>query len=173
VLGVIPITALDVRIDVAPLANGTVPAVRAELSYARARAFDRREWVARGRIPARRSTRSPRTLHADYGARWIRQAALIDPIPTIELGARPGDSAVVTVRTRPIRIFKTKQQTESAATTGCAMSPGARDRASALVRFAVASLAIWAALALSTAPLPRRPCSRAACPDSPANALRQ
>ena len=31
------------------------------------------------------------------------------------------------------------------------MSPGARDRASALVRFAVASLAIWAALALSTA----------------------
>ncbi len=31
------------------------------------------------------------------------------------------------------------------------MSPGARDRASAIVRFAVASLAIWAALALSTA----------------------
>jgi hypothetical protein len=31
------------------------------------------------------------------------------------------------------------------------MSPSARDRASALVRFAVASLAIWAALALSTA----------------------
>ncbi len=30
------------------------------------------------------------------------------------------------------------------------MSPGLRDRASALVRFAIASLAIWAALALST-----------------------
>ena len=41
VLGVIPITALDVRIDVAPpLADGTVPSVRVGAGHARVARFD-------------------------------------------------------------------------------------------------------------------------------------
>ena len=115
VLGVIPITALDVRIDVAPLADGTVPSVRVGLATLALRDSTGREWVAR----------ADGSQHASFDAlpagRYVltmelegsSEPLLIDPIPAIQIGVTPGRQRVVlTVRTRPIRIFKTKQQSE-------------------------------------------------------------
>jgi hypothetical protein len=115
VLGVIPITALDVRIDVAPLADGSVPAVRLGLATLALRDSTGRDWVARAdgsqrasfdALPAGRYTL---TLELEGSS----EPLLIDPIPAFEIGAAPGrQRVVVTIRTRPIRIFKSKQQTE-------------------------------------------------------------
>ena len=114
-LGVIPITALDVRIDVAPLADGTIPAVRVGTATLTLRDSTGREWIAR----------ADASLHATFDAlpagRYTLETELdgssepltIDPTPVIEIGGTPGRQRVVVVaRTRPIRIFKTKQQVE-------------------------------------------------------------
>jgi hypothetical protein len=121
VLGVIPITALDVRIDVAPLADGTVPSVRVGVATLALRDSAGREWVARAdasqhasfdALPAGRYTL---TMELDGSS----EPLLIDPIPTVEIGGTPGrQRLVLTVRTRPIRIFKTKQQTEKRGNDG-------------------------------------------------------
>jgi hypothetical protein len=121
VLGVIPITALDVRIDVASLADGTVPSVRVGMARLALRDSTGREWIARAdasqhasfdALPAGRYTL---TMELDGSS----EPLLIDPIPTIEIGGTPGrQRVVVTVRTRPIRIFKTKQQTEKSGNDG-------------------------------------------------------
>jgi hypothetical protein len=121
VLGVIPITALDVRIDVAPLADGTVPSVRVGVATLALRDSTGREWVARAdasqhasfdALPAGRYTL---TMELDGSS----EPLLIDPIPTVEIGGTPGrQRLVLTVRTRPIRIFKTKQQSEKRGNDG-------------------------------------------------------
>jgi len=115
VLGVVPITALDVRIDVAKLADGTVPSVRVGVATFSLRDSTGREWIARAdgsqhasfdALPAGRYTL---TMELEGSS----EPLLIDDIPPVEIGATPGRQRfVVTVRTRPIRIFKTKQQTE-------------------------------------------------------------
>lgn len=114
-LGVIPITALDVRIDVAPLGDGSVPAVRVGAATFTLRDTTGREWIARAdasqravfdALPAGRYTI---TAELDGSS----EPLVVDPTPPIDVGGTPGrQHVVVTVRTRPVRIFKTKQQTE-------------------------------------------------------------
>jgi NPCBM-associated, NEW3 domain of alpha-galactosidase len=114
-LGVIPMAALDVRIDVAPLADGSTPAVRVGTATLTLRDSSGREWVAR----------ADASLHATFDAmppgRYTLSTDLdgssepltVDPVPDVVVGGSAGrQRVVVTVRTRPVRIFKTKQQVD-------------------------------------------------------------
>ena len=70
------------------------------------RAPTRREHASFDALPAGRYTLTTELEGSS-------EPLLIDPMPTIEIGGTPGrQRVVVIVRTRPIRIFKTKQQTE-------------------------------------------------------------
>ena len=116
-LGVIPITALDVRLDLATNPDGSSPAVRIGVATLTLHDSTGREWIVR----------ADGALHATFDAlpagRYMLTTELdgssepltIDPTPAIEVGAAPGGSrqrVVVTVRARPVRVFKTKQQVE-------------------------------------------------------------
>jgi len=108
-LGVVPITSIDIRIILAPLADGTVPNVRLGVAALALHDSTGREWIAQtdamGRatfdaLPAGRYTLDVDLANASEPLR-------IDSIPAIVIGATPGRQHVtVLARTRPIRIFR-------------------------------------------------------------------
>jgi hypothetical protein len=114
-LGVIPITALDVRLDLAPNTDGTMPSVRLGTATFTLRDSTGREWIARAdgslhatfdALPAGRYT-----LTTDLDG--SSEPLVVDATPQVEIGGTPGrQRVVVTVRTRPVKIFKSKQQSE-------------------------------------------------------------
>jgi SdrD B-like domain len=114
-LGVVPMAALDVRIDVAPLADGSSPAVRVGTATLVLRDSTGREWIARAGATLRA------TFDAMPPGRYTLTTELdgssepltVDPTPEILVaGTASRQRVVVTVRTRPVRIFKSKQQIE-------------------------------------------------------------
>lgn len=114
-LGVIPMAALDVRVDLAPLADGTVPAVRVGTVTLTLRDSAGREWIARADVALRATfdglPAGRYTLTTDLEG--SSEPLSIDQTPVIEIGGTPGrQRVVVTLRTRPVKIFRTKQQVE-------------------------------------------------------------
>jgi hypothetical protein len=114
-LGVIPSTSLDVRIELAPATDGSLPAVRLGTATFALRDSTGREWIARADASLRATFdalpagRYSLTTQLDGSS----EPLVVDPTPSIDIGATPGrQRVVVTVRTRPVRIFKSKQQIE-------------------------------------------------------------
>ncbi len=114
-LGVIPMSALDVRIDLAPLPDGTIPATRVGTATLTLRDSAGREWIARADAALRATfdglPAGRYTLTTDLDG--SSEPLFVDPVPAIDVGSTPGrQRVVVTVRTRPVKIYKTKQQVE-------------------------------------------------------------
>ncbi|HEX8944251.1 MAG TPA: hypothetical protein VF785_14025, partial [Gemmatimonadaceae bacterium] len=108
-LGVVPTTSLDIRIVLAPLADGTVPKVRVGVAALALRDSTGREWIAQSDGAARATfdalPAGRYTLDIDLAN--SSEPLLVDSIPAIVIGATPGRQYVtVLARTRPIRIFR-------------------------------------------------------------------
>jgi hypothetical protein len=108
-LGVVPTTSLDIRVLLAPLADGTVPNVRLGVAALALHDSTGREWIAQSdgaaravfdALPAGRYT-------LDIDLANSSEPLLVDSIPAIVIGATPGRQYVTELaRTRPIRIFR-------------------------------------------------------------------
>ncbi len=114
-LGVIPMASLDVRVDVAPLSDGSMPAVRVGTVTLTLSDSTGREWIVRTDASLRATFDGLPSGH--YVLRTDLEGSseplTIDPTSIIEIGATSGrQRVVVTVRTRPVKIFRTKQQVE-------------------------------------------------------------
>jgi hypothetical protein len=117
-LGVVPTTSLEIRVALAPLADGSVPNARLGTATLVLHDSTGREWTARtdalaramfDALPAGRYT-----LDVDLGN--ASEPLLIDSIPAITIGSTPGrQHVVVLARTRPVRIFRPR--TPAAETT--------------------------------------------------------
>jgi hypothetical protein len=117
-LGVVPTTALEIRVALAPLPDGTVPKARIGRATLVLRDSTGREWVGQtdnasrltfDALPAGRYT-------LDVELAGSSEPLLIDTIPPIEVGTTPGrQHLTVLARTRPIRIFRPRGQDSPAA----------------------------------------------------------
>jgi hypothetical protein len=132
-LGVVPTTSIDIRIVLAPLADGTVPNVRLGVAALALHDSTGREWIAQTDAMARA------TFDALPAGRYTLEVDLpnsseplrIDSIPAIVIGATPGRQHVtVLARTRPIRIFRppTPGSGNAPASSGSSGSPLPVDR---------------------------------------------
>lgn len=108
-LGVVPTTSLEVRVVLAPLADGSVPNVRLGAATLALHDSTGREWIAQS-DPLARATfdalpAGRYTLLVDLGN--SSEPLLVDSIPAIVIGGTPGRQHVtVLARTRPVRIFR-------------------------------------------------------------------
>jgi hypothetical protein len=112
-LGVVPTTALEIRVALAPLADGTIPNARIGRATLVLRDSTGREWVAEtgnasrltfDALPAGRYT-------LDMQLTGSSEPLLVDAIPPVEVGATPGrQHLTVLARTRPVRIFRPRVQ---------------------------------------------------------------
>jgi hypothetical protein len=108
-LGVVPITSVDVRLTLAPLADGTTPNVRLGIVTLALHDSTGREWIAQA-DPLARATfdalpAGTYTLEVDVGN--ASEPLLVDSIPAIVIGSTPGRQHVtVLAHTRPVRIFR-------------------------------------------------------------------
>ncbi len=114
-LGIIPMAALEVRIDLARLADGTIPDVRVGTVTLTLHDSAGREWIARADGSLRATfdglPAGKYALTTDIDG--SSEPLTVDPTPAIEVGVTPGrQRVVVTVHTRPVKIFKSKQQVE-------------------------------------------------------------
>jgi hypothetical protein len=114
-LGVVPTTSLEVRVVLAPLANGSVPNVRLGAITLALHDSSGREWIAQS-DPLARATfdalpAGRYTLDVDLAN--SSEPLLVDSIPEIVVGTTPGRQHVtVFARTRPIRIFRPRTPTD-------------------------------------------------------------
>jgi hypothetical protein len=116
-LGVVPTTSLDVRVVLAPLADGTTPAVRLGAVTLALHDSSGREWIAQA-DPLARATfdalpAGSYTVEVDLGN--SSEPLLVDSIPPIVIGSTPGRQHVtVLARTRPVRIFRPRPPADKA-----------------------------------------------------------
>jgi len=108
-LGVVPTTSLDVRVVLAPLADGTTPTVRLGAVTFALHDSSGREWIAQADARARATfdalPAGSYTVQVDLGN--SSEPLLVDSIPVIVIGGSPGRQHVtVLARTRPVRIFR-------------------------------------------------------------------
>jgi len=133
-LGVVPTTSIDIRIVLAPLADGTVPNVRLGVAALALHDSTGREWIAQTDAMGRA------TFDALPAGRYALGVDLpnsseplrIDSIPAIVIGATPGRQHVtVFARTRPIRIFRPPAPAggNGPMSSGSAAAPSSMDRA--------------------------------------------
>jgi len=134
-LGVVPTTSLEIRVVLAPLADGGVPNVRLGAVTLALHDSAGREWIAQSdglaratfdALPAGRYT-------LDVDIPNSSEPLLVDSIPAIVIGSAPGRQHVtVLARTRPIRIFRPRTPaggTTPASSNGTApFSPADRPR---------------------------------------------
>ena len=132
-LGVVPTTSLEVRVVLAPLADGSVPNARLGAATLSLRDSTGREWIART-DPLARATFDALpggryTLEVDLGN--SSEPLLVDSIPAIVIGSTPGRQHVtIFARTRPVRIFRPRTPTggTTPASSSAAASSPAADR---------------------------------------------
>jgi hypothetical protein len=110
-LGVIPTSALDVLVLLSPSPEGSATAVRVGVATLTLRDSTGRTWIARtgavqrGTFDAIPKGRYTLTVELDGSS----EPLVVDPIPSVELDGTPGRRQItVTVRTRPVRIFRPK-----------------------------------------------------------------
>ena len=105
-LGVVPTTALDIRVALAPLPDGSMPNARLGRATLVLRDSVGRDWVAQTGAASRM------TFDALPAGRYTltieltgsSEPLLVDSIPSIEIGATPGrQHLTVLARTRPVR----------------------------------------------------------------------
>ncbi len=105
-LGVVPTTALEIRVALAPLADGSVPNARLGRATLVLRDSGGRDWVAQTDVSSRvvfdALPAGRYTLSIELTA--SSEPLLVDSIPPIEIGATPGrQHLTVLARTRPVR----------------------------------------------------------------------
>jgi SdrD B-like protein/alpha-galactosidase-like protein len=110
-LGVIPTSALDVVVLLSPSPEGSATAVRVGVATLTLRDSSGRTWVARtGAVQRATFDALPKgryTLTAELDG--SSEPLVVDPIPNVEIDGTPGRRQItVTVRTRPVRIFRPK-----------------------------------------------------------------
>jgi len=108
-LGVVPTTSLEVRVTLAPMADGSVPNVRVGAVTLALHDSTGREWIAQSDALARATfdalPAGRYTLDVDLPN--SSEPLLLDSIPVIVVGTTPGRQHVtVLARTRPVRIFR-------------------------------------------------------------------
>jgi len=110
-VGVIPTSALDVVVVLAPNPEGSATAVRVGVATLALRDSSGRIWIARTGA-AQRATfdalpKGRYTLSAELDG--SSEPLVVDPIPNVEVDGSPGRRQItVTVRTRPVRLFRPK-----------------------------------------------------------------
>jgi hypothetical protein len=110
-LGVIPTSALDVLVLLSPSPEGSATAVRVGVATLTLRDSTGRTWVARtGAVQRATFDALPKgryTLTAELEG--PSEPLVVDPIPSVEMDGTPGRRQItVTVRTRPVRLFRPK-----------------------------------------------------------------
>jgi len=110
-LGVIPTSALDVVVLVAANPEGSATAVRVGVATLTLRDSSGRTWVARTgavqRVTFDAIPKGRYTLTAELDG--SSELLVVDPIPNVEVDGSPGRRQItVTVRTRPVRLFRPK-----------------------------------------------------------------
>jgi len=132
-LGVVPTTSLDVRVVLAPLADGSMPNVRLGAVRLALRDSTGREWVAQGDASARATfdalPAGRYTVEVDLGN--SSEPLLVDSIPPIVVGSTPGRQHIsVQARTRPVRIFRPRQSSSGTIGGSPPASPSASSSSS-------------------------------------------
>jgi hypothetical protein len=132
-LGVVPTTSLEVRVTLAPLADGSLPNVRVGPATLVLHDSTGREWIAQSDALSRATFDALPTgrYTLDVDLANSSEPLLIDSIPSIVIGTKPGRQHVtVLARTRPIRIFRprTPAGDNGPASSGGTTTPSPIDR---------------------------------------------
>jgi hypothetical protein len=133
-LGVVPTTSLDIRVTLAPLADGTTPNVRLGAVTMALHDSTGREWIAQAdplaRVTFDALPAGTYSLEVDVGN--SSEPLLVDSIPAIVIGSTPGRQHVtVLARTRPVRIFRPRTPAGGpTSSSGTTTSPTASPEAS-------------------------------------------
>jgi hypothetical protein len=110
---VIPTSAIEVRVVLAPNSDGSSPSVHVGAATLVLRDSSGREWLVRtgggatqrGTFDAVPSGRYTLTAELENSS----EPLVVDAIPVIDMTGTPGRRQItVTVRTRPVRIFRPK-----------------------------------------------------------------